>query len=225
MRPLAFAFYLFALSMLAGCISYEEEIWIAEDGTGRLHATIIFSEKVTQLMRDSAGGIPTPEDIKKRSEQSADVELDTVLAYEKDGKIHLAMEMHFAHFSALKKLQGQGQQNNANLFGDVTIDRTDGGNLEFRRSVRIGKDTNDASGDIFSQQLIRALLAGDTWKYTIHFPTAIAAANADTWDADSQVASWQFDLVDLSEEPGIMRATLQSSPLDESLLQLFGRGQ
>ena len=159
MRPLAFAFYLFALSMLAGCISYEEEIWIAEDGTGRLHATIIFSEKVTQLMRDSAGGIPTPEDIKKRSEQSADVELDTVLAYEKDGKMHLAMEMHFAHFSALKKLQGQGLQNNANLCGDVTIDRTDGGNLEFRRSVRICKDTNDASGDIFSQQLKRALLA------------------------------------------------------------------
>ncbi len=225
MRPLSLAICLFALSTFAGCISYEEEIWIAGDGTGRLHATIIFSEKVSQLMRDSTGGIPTPEDIKKRSEQSEGVELDTVRSYERDGKMHLAIEMRFADFSALKKLQGQGQQNNANLFGDVIIERNDSDHLEFRRTVQVGKGDSNSSTDIFSQQLIRALLAGDTWKYTIHFPTALTATNAQDWNAPSHSASWQFDLVDLSEEPGIMRATLASSHLDEPLLKLFGHGQ
>lgn len=223
MRPRALLLYLLILSTLAGCISYEEEIWIAEDGTGRLHSTIIFSKKVTQFMSDSAAGIPTPEDIKKRSEQSEGVDLDTVRTYEEDGKIHLALEMRFSDFSALKKLQGRGQQNNANLFGDARIKRTDNGDLEFRRSVQVGKGNDNSPGDIFSQQLIRALLAGDTWKYTVHFPTTVAATNAPNWDAKSRVLSWQFDLVELSEEPGLMRATLSSSHFDEALLLLFGR--
>jgi len=222
MRQVALALCLFALSTCAGCISYEEEIWIASDGTGRLHATIIFSQKVTQLMRDTAGGIPTPEDIRKRSERSEGVELDTVRTYEKNGKIHLAMEMHFTSFAALKKLQGKGQQNNANLFGEVLISRSESGQIEFRRNVQVGKSDKNSSGDIFSQQLIRALLAGDTWKYTIHFPTPLIASNAADWDAESRRASWQFDLMDLSEKPSSMQATLAPSPLDEALLKLFG---
>ncbi|MFT5091063.1 MAG: hypothetical protein ACI906_005162 [Candidatus Latescibacterota bacterium] len=225
MRPVAFVLCLFALSTFGGCISYEEEIWIAGDGTGRLHATIIFSQKVTQLVRDSTSGIPTPEDIQKRCERSEGVELDTVSSYVKDGKMHLTMEMRFANFAALKKLQGKGQQNNANLFGDVLISRSDNGHIEFRRNVQVGKSDNNSSDDIFSQQLMRALLAGDTWKYTIYFPTSIVASNAQDWDPESRRASWQFDLVDLSEKPGSMRATLAPSPLDEALLKLFGHSE
>lgn len=169
---------LIALLLLAGCVEYDEELWINSDGSGKATLRIVHRSSYANadevLRKASLPGITLTE--QKISKVGPDV----------------VYQISFT-FKDVESFNNVNDQiGTADFWGKITINREPGGKIGFKRRIALGsQDSGDDLENLFSQ----AQVDHPVWKYKVHLPWKVLSANADepSIDRASKTVSWEFD--------------------------------
>jgi len=227
------------ICILAGCINYEEELWINKDGSGKVVMHYWTSEKLASLIEqkekqareEERVGLPFSEDQARR-----DLDIPDVLKVESFEK---TVQKGYRHITITLSFE-EGKINELGkslpFFADSEISFTEDehrpGNWIFKRTlgtkklVAVEEDKTDP-GDT----LAKSVLSAYRLKFVVHFPGRVLKTNGQPleegeqpprfqWLWGQRKAVWEFPLVDVTKTPE-MTATVRIGYRTQLLVAAF----
>lgn len=218
---LALIILLFAVS---GCISYSEETWLNDNGSGKLKMEIGVNESLMNMAAKEGNGDPFSEDkIKSSFKNNKNVKIINAKSYNKDGNRVLQMVLEFKSFKSLEaSMNNKNSSSNPGFIGHITMTKNKKGQIVFDRVLALNSPSSSEkkSDDAAIGEMMNGLLANYVWKYTVHFPYKVISANtADEYiDHKTNTVRWDFALTSLAKKPQKMRAVLRPYNFFEAIL-------
>ena len=172
---------LFFALILGGCLDYEQETWLAEDGSGRMDIHYWMSESMLVWLKD--GTLTFNEDsVRHRyAAEGIDVEDVRVFTREEDSTRHVEATLRFEDITALPACKG---------FEDVTLRwMREGDVFRFEQSIPVDSGSEEAFLEQFD------------FVYTYHFPGPVRESNADS--VSGSTAVWNFKLSELASSESL----------------------
>lgn len=167
-----------SLLVLAGCVHYEEELWLNRDGSGRAKLRLVHRspyENPEEILRKAAlPGISLQKyDIQR---QGADA-------------IYI-IEFKFKSIEAFNNVNDQ--LGAADFWGKITLNKEPGRRITFKRRIALGSPESD---DEFENIYSRMQTENKIWSYKLHVPWKIVTSNAKEEDIDhkNHTLAWNFD--------------------------------
>ena len=193
-----------------GCIGYEEELWINADGSGRMKFKILFSEMLSQAMKEKGEHVFSEQELAERFSGIEGITIEEAKTYAKAGNQVVSVALEFDSWDDLRHATTD-DEDQADFWGSASVAEDDQGDLVYSRTVSMRTDDEGEEGDELAQGLVGAMFAGYSWEYTVHFPTAVVSANAADEDIDEETntVTWELSLLSLLDSDATMTATLE----------------
>ncbi|HOH97245.1 MAG TPA: hypothetical protein PL188_02925 [Candidatus Cloacimonadota bacterium] len=167
-----------ALITLAGCVQYDEELWLHRDGSGKAKIRLVHRspyENLEEIQRKAAlPGINLQSYKVQRLGQ--DVVYDIVFK--------------FKSIEAFNNVNDQ--LGSADFWGKITLNKESPRRITFKRRIALGsQEEEDALEELFSQMHSPA----SSWTYKLHVPWQIMSTNAASENVDikGKTITWSFD--------------------------------
>ncbi len=213
-----FAFICVALLSFSGCIEYLEEIWINDDGSGKLKIDLGVAESFVSLgknfgMQDSMQDM-TKQYLKRKEEleQNPNVKKADFKEFTENGLHHFVFEIEvkdiFKVGELTKKLEmsqldSQGQQDTSGK-SEIKIEKLPNGNIQFvqifKGERKESTQTNDSSivaNDSVSQAMATAMFGDKGVTIRIHAPQIISSNGK--LDEQMKSVEWKIGLAELAK--------------------------
>src|SRR5215468_1408829 len=212
MKRIRVALTLGLLLACAGCIDYEEEVWLKADGSGTAQMTVKFPE---QLMAMAPGGKPpfSKEEAGKGFANAPGVRVVKVEEIHEAGTVGFRVHLSFDSLPHLEQALRRKPSNGAGApisgSGQLSLARQ-GGSWRFHRVVTSNKPTAAKSArDPSAESMMALFFANHYMTYRYHFPYKITSANTTQIDAKTNTAEWKFPLAQAVSNDLEMQAELK----------------
>lgn len=214
------------LLLLTGCFEFSEEIWISEDGSGRMKLDIGIGDMLTKLVRESGGTSPI-EQLKKgfqdlQAQLAANPKITKIAYDEYDfGTMnHIVLDLEVTDARLLTELNQKlmAQQRTQSRRFEFTesvleIAKLENGHLGFYQ--KFGgvhkkdetEETDPASevigkyGEKFGKAMANSVLGDKFISVKVHAP-AISATNGRL-DSNQQSVEWRIPVLDVVGETSV----------------------
>jgi hypothetical protein len=196
--------------LLAGCIKYQEEMWIKEDGSGTLTMKVSMPDMGFGEQADTSADIDF--------QDKPGVRLINKKQYKEEDMTVYEMEVEFDFVDSLSQLkEGEGAED-YQFIGDIELFMDENDNIIFNRLIQFEQEETGVEespgspGDEMGEQMFNSMFAQYNWEYIVHFPYKIISANAneENIDRESNTVKWVFPLSELQNEK-MMTATMEYS--------------
>lgn len=192
---------------LAGCVDYDEEMWLNPDLSGRLSLVVSVREELvrgqTGLERDlSENGI------RREVERIPGVKLVSFQSFRDSGKVIGKISLTFDSVEKLTRPETTvASSTPVSFLGRIAI-REEGGHVIFTRMLPA---MPQAHSDSWGQQLLvqglgSLFLSGNHLNYKLHIPAELLTANTSHIDGAANTVEWQYTLAQAIREPPLMTA-------------------
>jgi hypothetical protein len=169
---------LVALLALAGCVEYEEELWLNPDGSGKAKLRLVHRSNYANT-----------QEILRKAQLPGIHLIDSKVA-------KVGPDVVYSVTFKFKDLESFNNVNDrigaADFWGKITLNQEPDGNLILRRRIALGnqEEEDDFERLFSSQQTIHP-----TWNYILHVPWKILATNADPGNVDykARTIKWSYD--------------------------------
>ena len=166
------------LLLLAGCVDYNEELWLNKDGSGKVKMAI---------------GVQTTYENNKeinRYINQPGISLISKSIYRKKNFTFYNLEFKFTSLEAFNNLNDQ--ISNADFFGRITLNKEKDGSITLKRRIALGSPSGEE--DEIEQLIFSHSQDNLKWNYKLHLPWKIIKANADPANIDykTNTVSWQY---------------------------------
>lgn len=185
-----------SLLVLAGCVNYEEELWLNRDGSGRAKLRLLHRspyENPEEILRKAAlPGI---------SLQKYDIQRQGADAV-------YTIEFKFKSIEAFNNVNDQ--LGTADFWGKITLNKEPGRRITFKRRIALGSpDSDDEFENIYSRMQTESRV----WSYKLHVPWKIVTSNAapENIDHKTRTISWSFDTNEMWNKHEYMTVELKKS--------------
>lgn len=177
---------LFTLLLLAGCVEYEEEMWLNPDGSGKAKLRLVHRSNYVNT-----------QEIMDKSELPGIHLLDAQVSRAGRDVIY-NVTFKFDSIEAFNNINDRIGE--ADFWGKITLNQEPKGNLVFKRRISLGgQDEEIDSEDILEGIYSQKQTEHPVWSYKLHVPWKILAANAMTEKVDKRkkTISWDFDTLEM----------------------------
>jgi len=147
--------------LIAGCVEYDEELWLNADGSGRARVLI---------------GVLTSyqnEQVINRYTAQKGIHLISKDIYRKQKYTYYRLEFRFDNLEAFNNLNDQ--ISNADFIGKLTMEKLGKGLYKLKRRIALGGIEGE---DEIEQLIFTHPLDNLKWHYKLHLPWKIVRANA-----------------------------------------------
>lgn len=176
---------LFALLLLAGCVEYDEELWLNPDGSGKAKLRLIHRSNYANT-----------QEIMRKAELPGIHLIDSQV--EKAGPfVVYSVTFKFDDINSFNNVNDQISA--ADFWGSVTLNKTPDGKIVFKRRISLGsqetEDTDDILEGIYNQQQTDH----PVWTYKLHVPWKIITANttAENINHKERTVRWEYDTLQM----------------------------
>ncbi|MBR9974055.1 MAG: hypothetical protein KFF77_00600, partial [Bacteroidetes bacterium] len=177
------------LALLAGCISYEQDTQLDEDGSGSMQIHYWISEDMLTWFK--GGNLSFNEDSVRAQYSAEHITVETVRSESRvsDSTRHVFVTLSFDDIRRLPESQG---------FKDLDIKwMREGDVFRFVQTLPAASSSGDGMLDDF------------TFIYRFEFPGEVRESNADS--LDGSLAIWRYKLSDLSKQNKLEAVIVASS--------------
>lgn len=185
-----------ALLVLAGCVNYDEELWLNHDGSGRAKLRLIHRSQYEN-----------PEEIMRKSSLPG-ISLQSYNIQRRGPDAVYTIEFKFKSVEAFNNVNDQ--LSNADFWGKITLNKEPGRRITFKRRISLGsQESDDDFENIFS-----SLQTENThWNYKLHVPWKIISTNAlpENVDKENGTISWRFDSDSMWNKQDMMTVELEKA--------------
>jgi hypothetical protein len=202
---------LLVLALLAGCVDYDEEMWLNSDLSGRVAITISVREELvrgqTGLERDMS-----EDGVRKEVERIPGVKLVSFQSFRDAGKVIAKIALSFDSVEKLTRPETNlGNSTAVSLLGSIHIRREDG-KVSFDRALPVMPETNGSSwgSNLFLQGLGSLFLSNNYLTYRLHVPEELITSNAIRIEDSGKVIEWKYTVAQVMRDPPIMSAVWKS---------------
>jgi tetratricopeptide (TPR) repeat protein len=187
-----------SMVLFAGCIEYDEEMWLNKDLSGRLKMTL----KVAEMAAPEGQGDPF-QGLSERIRAVKGLKLAESRTFREDRKNCSTMVIEFDDVKTLSQLQDE--QRKGGPFGSISVENLDNGTIKFQRVLTTGAEENPQAA-----AMAHAMFGQANWNYVAHFPCKIETANVseNRIDKKRNTVTWTYSLADLMTKSQTMQATL-----------------
>ena len=193
---------------LTGCLDVAQELWVYEDGRGRIKTEIGLHEQL-MLIKGRQSDEQVCDDLfeeKQILEKREGVESVEYKSYKEAGVLFCAADISVSNFILLASLQDESLKEGKlgalkNAFqAEFSIEELDDGNWFFRQHIRNQASAPDkhkleSQAELLTGSIMGRLMTGRYWSMTLHAPT-IVETNGELSDKNKTV-SWRVPLYDL----------------------------
>jgi len=187
---------LLTLLLLAGCVQYNEELWINRNGSR--HAVI-------RVVHRSP--YENPEEIMRKAALPG-INLQSYEIHRKGPDVIYTIHFKFKNIDAFNNINDQLGE--ADFWGKITLNKEPGRRITFKRRIALGSQEQDEYDDI---ENILGQLQPDNpvWTYKVHLPWKIISTNAlpANVDINNRTVSWSFDTRKLWHKQELMTVELR----------------
>jgi hypothetical protein len=218
-------------AVFCSCFSYDEEIWVNSDLSGTVQMNLKISQMLAGMssMGGNGAALFSEDSIRTSIKKTNGLSLISCKTTSDQGDKIISIKIKFSSFEALKNL-GAGKEN-MGFWGDIKV-QTAGDRITFSRTISFsssgqGESKKDSS-DQMQSAMANSMFGQYAWKYIIHFPSKVIAANAtdENIDRKTNTVTWNYPLMTISSGPQTMTATLQkpssSGILSKKMLMIAG---
>ncbi len=166
------------LIVLAGCVDYNEELWLNKDGSGKVRMII--------------GALTTYENNREinRYVDQPGITLISKSVYRKKNFTFYNLEFKFNSLESFNNLNDQ--ISNADFFGRITIKKEKDGSITLKRRIALGSPSGEE--DEIEQLIFTQAQDKLKWQYKMHLPWKIIKTNAAPGNVDykTNTVSWAY---------------------------------
>ena len=181
--------------LLAGCVGYNEELWLNKDGSGRVRMVIgvLTTYKNTQEIN--------------RYTDLPGINLISRSVYRKKNYTYYNVYLSFNSLEAFNSLNDQ--VSNTDFFGKLSLVKNKDGTVTMNRRIALGSPS--AEEDEIEQLIQSHPHENLNWRYTIHLPYKIVDSNAETSnvDLDKRIITWVYQTKYLWNKSQTMTVTMK----------------
>lgn len=172
------ALLLLTLFVLAGCVHYDEELWLNHDGSGRAKLRVIHRSPYEN-----------PEEILRKAALPG-ISLQNYNVTRRGADAIYNIEFKFRSVEAFNNVNDQ--LGAADFWGKITLNKEPGRRITFKRRISLGSQESD---DDFEKIFSRMQTESPVWKYKLHVPWKIISTNAtaENVDKNTRTIAWSFD--------------------------------
>jgi hypothetical protein len=194
--------------LLTGCFTYNEEMWLKEDGSGKVTSEFVINlESALGGLPGLSGGatppMPSPqetgldaEQMRRDLEGQKGVRVVKVETTDGPGKRRVFLELEFdslADLAALKSPEGSSGPG-AELWKNIAWKEVDG-KMKFERALTPG-GAFGGSSDPASMSMAAMFFGNASMNYKVHFPDKVLSSNGLP-QQDEKTAAWSIPLTQL----------------------------
>ncbi|HOZ02110.1 MAG TPA: hypothetical protein PLG20_09855 [Candidatus Syntrophosphaera sp.] len=188
---------LFALLLLAGCVEYNEELWLNPDGSGRAKLRLVHRSNYANT-----------QEIMRKAELPGIHLIDSQVAKSGHNMVY-SVTFKFDSIEAFNNVNDQLSA--ADFWGNVTLNRMPDGNIVFKRRISLGSQDTDAIDDILEGIYSQQQTEHPVWTYKLHVPWKILTANtaAEYIDQKHKTVTWKYDTLQMWNKYEIMSVEMK----------------
>jgi len=185
------------LLLLAGCVDYNEELWLNKDGSGKVRMLI--------------GALTSYENNKEinRYINQPGISLISKSIYRKKNLTYYNLVFKFNSLETFNNLNDQ--ISNADFFGRITLKKAEDGSILFKRRIALGSPSGEE--DEIEQLIFTHPQENLKWRYKLHVPWKIVKANAAAANIDYKTGTvdWEYQTAYLWNKSQTMTVIMQQS--------------
>ncbi|RYD62284.1 MAG: hypothetical protein EOP83_15005 [Verrucomicrobiaceae bacterium] len=186
-----------ACLLLSACFDIHEEVWIAQDGSGRAELRYTVPESALRL---NGGTFGTEKKIRDLITAQPSLSLDGVFIDVKDNNATVTVRVSTKSMLSLRKLKkSEGfkslPESTANIVGHFDVGLR-GLDVDFARTVQVKEALGIASFAIRSNERRNRKLT-----YIVHLPKAAKENNATLVTDDGKTLTWDYTLGEAMKKP------------------------
>ncbi|MDY0151886.1 MAG: hypothetical protein RBS43_06390 [Candidatus Cloacimonas sp.] len=190
------ALLLLTLFVLAGCVQYDEELWLNHDGSGRAKLRLIHRSPYEN-----------PEEIMRKASLPG-ISLQGYNIQRRGADAIYTIEFKFKSVEAFNNVNDQ--LGAADFWGKITLNKERGRRISFKRRIALGsQDGDDDLENFFSSMQTESAI----WNYKLHVPWKIVSSNAlpENVDAKNHTITWSFDTQKMWNRNEMMTVELEKN--------------
>ncbi|MBW6513773.1 MAG: hypothetical protein K0B87_03330 [Candidatus Syntrophosphaera sp.] len=170
-----------ALLLLAGCVEYDEELWLNPDGSGRAKLRLVHRSNYANT-----------QEIMRKAELPG-IHLQDSQVSQSGPFVVYKVSYKFDDIESFNNINDQLSE--ADFWGTVTLNKTPEGNIVFKRRISLGSQETDDIDDILESIYTREQTHHPVWTYKLHVPWKIISANTldENIDHRQRTVSWEYD--------------------------------
>ena len=169
---------LLALFALAGCVHYDEELWLHRDGSGKAKLRLVHRSPYEN-----------PEEILRKADLPG-IALESYNVQRRDQDVIYDIVFKFKSVEAFNNVNDQLSA--ADFWGKITLNKEPGRRITFKRRIALGsqEEADDLEAYFSQMQQDHAV-----WNYKLHAPWKIISTNAEPENVDrkGKTISWSYD--------------------------------
>lgn len=206
-----------AAVLLAGCVEMSQEIWINEDGSGRLVMDVGIGAEMLELAKQgpAAGGKDPAADMRKGfEERKADLEKDPDVKsvqfkeFTKEGTCHFVLDIEVRKVESLPRILKKSSPDKKALGGEegpaaepeLKIEKTAGGyrfTQKFASPEKAAPETEEEKRNkAMAMAFLKPMLQDKGIAVKLHAPR-ILSSNGEVSE-DKQTAAWKIGLIEIA---------------------------
>ncbi|MDD3535808.1 MAG: hypothetical protein PHC50_06680 [Candidatus Cloacimonetes bacterium] len=163
-----------AMLLLAGCVHYDEELWLNRDGSGRAKLRIIHRSQYEN-----------PEEILRKGNLPG-ISLVNYKVQRKNQDVIYDIVFKFKNIEAFNNVNDQ--LGSADFWGKITLNKEPGRRITFKRRISLGSQESDDELESFFSQLQSEQ---GIWTYRLHAPWKVITTNASK--RSNKTLIWSYD--------------------------------
>jgi hypothetical protein len=166
------------LILLAGCVDYNEELWLNKDRSGRVK--MVIGVLTTYLNQQELN----------RYTSQPGITLISKSVYRKQDYTYYYLDFRFASLEAFNNVNDQ--INNADFLGKITLTKEKDGSVTLTRRIALGSTPGEE--DEIEQLIMTHPQDNLKWRYKLHLPWKIVKTNAAATNTDmtTNTVSWIY---------------------------------
>ena len=210
------ALLLIVLVFFAGCIEYEEELWLNKDGSGRMVIRMGIETELLEMTDEGDFDFFDPDNIKAELNAIQGIKLISSESILEEGVEWIEVDFEFSSMEVLELVNQTEFM--GDMIGDISLSKDDYGNMLFSRTIDMSE------GGVEDEEFIKSMFEDYEWKYTLHLPGKIVdvnVVNAQDMDIHTNSAFWSFNMYSVTESPQTMEASFEKSAGGSTPILLF----
>ncbi len=184
--------------VLAGCIQYDEELWLNRDGSGRAKIRIVHRSSYANTQEIT------------RKATLPGIHLINYEVRKSDGNVIYNIYFKFDSIEAFNNINDR--VSNVDFWGKITLNKGKDRDIRFQRRISLGSLDDEYVDDDILESIFRKHVTEDyRWTYKIHVPWQIVDSDAEPENQDhtGKAVTWTYDTDHIWNKSVTMSATMR----------------
>jgi len=189
------ALLLLTLFVLAGCVHYDEELWLYRDGSGKAKLRVVYRSPYEN-----------PEEIMRKAALQG-ISLQNYNIQRRGTDVIYTISFKFKSVEAFNNVNDQ--LGAADFWGKISLNKEPGRRITFKRRISLGSQESD--DEDFENIFSRLQTEIPTWNYKLHVPWKIISSNAlpENVDMAGRTLFWSFNTKNMWNKQELMTVELR----------------